>query len=879
MTERLQEILENREDSYILPFLWLKGEDHCTILKEIEKIQECGIRQICLESRPHPDFCGENWWNTLDFIMNEARRRQMRVWVLDDRKFPTGYANGAFEKKHPELAKLYLAERHVDIMGPCRGNASLVENFLQPDGELLGILACPKPDSDTLSVSAEGILDLTDQYHDGFVFYDLPKGAYRLFVFYLTRSGGGREHYMNLLDSASVRVLIDEVYEKHYERYSKDFGKTFAGFFSDEPEIGNVPGYPFDCLPGKANIRLPWSGELQRVLEERWGDKFLTNLPALWYSEGEKTAAVRTQYMDSVTQLVYKCFSGQIRDWCQEHGVEYIGHIIEDDNAHGRLGCSVGHYFREMKGQHMAGIDVVHHQIVPGFTGKIHQWIAGDCDGEFFHFGLAKLASSAAHLDDEKKGRALCEIFGNYGWAEGVSFMKWLSDHMLVRGINRYTPHAFSMAEHDPDCPPHFYAGGENPQFEVFVCLMKYLNRAAHLLSGAKPVREAAVLYHAESEWGGCRTMYFQKPMRVLMEHQMDADVVPDDLFAQAEISDGKLILGTQEYQALILPGCERLPVNTARFLESEKAESLPVFAVDMIPDRDTNGRPLSKAFYRRVQPVRLEKLADEVRRTVDVLFTAERYCPDLRSFAVPQTNSLICMFFNESTAERAELTLNLNRKAGSFRKVTRADLWKNTADTRCIEENVLPLSLEPGESVFLILEEDGKNLQPLPQKIREQPLNTEWTLSRRAFGERQFKKVVRIAPEREFPNMSRTDSRFVGTYRYESRFYVKTGEKESETYMLYIPSAGDTAQIFLNGKDLGYMANFPGRIDVTQTLQEGENTVCIDVTTTLVWERRDGASTHLQIAPAGMGTAPVLETWADDRTKARTERKGGHVG
>ena len=51
----------------------------------------------------------------------------------------------------------------------------------------------------------------------------------------------------------------------------------------------------------------------------------------------------------------------------------------------------------------MAGVDVVHHQIVPGFTGKIHQWIAGDSDGEFFHFGLAKLASSAAHLDPKKK--------------------------------------------------------------------------------------------------------------------------------------------------------------------------------------------------------------------------------------------------------------------------------------------------------------------------------------------------------------------------------------------------------------------------------------------------------------------------------------------
>lgn len=871
MTARLQEILENREDSYILPFFWLKGEDHRTILREIEKVQECGIRQLCLESRPHPDFCGDGWWDTLDFIMEEARRRGMRVWVLDDRKFPTGYANGAFEKKHPELSKVYLAQRHVDIMGPCRGNATLVENFLQPDGELLGILACPKPDSDTLAVSGEGILDLTEQYRDGFVFYDLPEGAYRLFVFYTTRSGGGREHYMNLIDSESVRVLIDEVYEKHYERYQKDFGKTFAGFFSDEPEIGNVPGYPFDCLPGKANIRLPWSRELQRALNERWREDFLTNLPALWYPAGEKTSAIRAQYMDSVTKLVYKCFSGQIGNWCREHGVEYIGHIIEDDNAHGRLGCSIGHYFREMKGQDMAGIDVVHHQIVPGFTGKVHQWIAGDCDGEFFHFGLAKLASSAAHLDVGKKGRALCEIFGNYGWAEGVSFMKWLSDHMLVRGINRYTPHAFSMTEHDPDCPPHFYAGGENPQFEVFSCLMKYLNRAAHLLSGGKPMREAAVLYHAESEWSGCSAMFFQKPMRALMEHQMDADVVPDDLFAEAETSDGKLKLGTEEYQVLILPGCERLPVNTARFLESERAEGIPVFAVDILPEQDTDGYPLSEAFYRRVRLVRLGELADEIRRTADVLFTPGRYCPELRSFAVPQSDGIICMFFNESIAEKAELTLYLNRKAGSFKKVTRADLWKNTVDSRRIEENTLPLSLEPGESVFLILEEDdGSDLLPLPEKIRERTLDNGWKVSRRAVRETQFTEAARIESKEEFPNMNRIDCRFVGTYRYEGGFHMKTGE---ERYMLYIPHAGDTAQIFLNGKDLGYMANFPGRIDVTHALRDGENTVCIDVTTTPVWERRDGASTHLQIASAGMAAAPVLETWTGRKTEEETER------
>lgn len=868
--ERLEKVLKGQDESCILPFLWLKGEDNEKIREELDRIGECGIREVCLEARPHPEFCREGWWRNLDFIMAEAKKRGMRVWVLDDKKFPTGYGNGVFEKKHPELSKIYLAQRHVDIMGPCRGGASLVENFLPPDGRLLGILACPKPDGETLAVSGEGILDLTESYKDGFVFYDLPRGAYRLFVLFTTRTGGGREHYMNLLDRESVRVFLDEVYEKHYERYGEEFGKTFAGFFSDEPEIGNVPGYPFDCLPGQGDIRLPWSRELEEELRDRWGSAFLENLVALWYERGEETGKIRVEYMDRVTSLVYRCFSGQVGEWCRAHGVEYIGHIIEDDNAHGRLGCSIGHYFREMKGQQMAGIDVVHHQIVPGFTEKIHQWIAGDSDGEFFHFGLAKLASSAAHLDEEKKGRALCEIFGNYGWAEGVSFMKWLSDHMLVRGINRFTPHAFAMSDPDPDCPPHFYARGNNPQFAVFACLMKYLNRAAYLLSGGTPVREAAVLYHAEAEWSGEETMFFQKPMRALMEHQMDADVVSDDWFDKAVLREGRLYLGHSSYPALILPGCRRLPEKTARFIEQTELNGFPVFAVGFLPEKDTYGRPLSEEFYQKVRLVSLDGLADALREQIAPLFTGDRYVPKLRSFAIPQEQGLICMFFNESVDRKAEVILHVNGKAGRFDKAVRADLWRNTSEAFKIQDNVLPLSLEPGEAVFWILEKAQQNdlektdsLSPMLQKKGEQLLDLEWQVSRRQRQQKEFEPVGVLKGEK-YPNMNglEGDPGFTGTYRYEGNFSFKKEAVCQHRYFLKIPGAGDTARLFLNGIDLGCLAGFPNRTEVTDALINGQNALCIEVTTTLVWERKDGASTHLQISPTGLWEAPVLEEY-----------------
>lgn len=663
-------LLQGEGTSHIRPFLWMKGEDNMTIREELDKIEECGIREVCLESRPHPDFCGPGWWENLDFIMPEARRRGMKVWILDDDKFPTGHANGGF-LRNPDKKKIYLAERHMDIMGPCRGGAVLVENFMQPDDRLLGILAVPKPDGESLAVSGEGIIDLTGRYENGFVYFDLPEGAYRLFVLFTTRKGGGRDDYMNLIDSDSVRVLINEVYEKHYERYAEYFGSTIAGFFSDEPELGNVNGYLFDNTLGQKDRRLPWSSQLEAALRARWGEAFLSQLPALWYESGENTAKVRSQYMDEMTRLVKNCFSGQ---WCADHAVEYIGHIIEDDNAHTRMACSIGHYFREMEGQHMAGIDVVHHQIVPGFTEPVHQWIAGDRDGEFFHFGLAKLGSSAAHIQKNKRGRALCEIFGNYGWAEGNSLMKWLTNHMLVRGINEFTPHAFSMNYPDGDCPPHFYARGSNPGFECFAQLMKYMNRGAHLLSGGVHTADAAILYHAESEWSGGDAMLFQKPGRRLMERQLDYDVIPADMLknGEAKVENRQLVIEKAHYPCLILPYARRLDAGVAEFVVKAAAEGLKIFIIDALPESDTWGKSLPEDWgrasvdeeaagrqweSRETEVVCLEEIAGKVAQLAANLnareVTVENGIPELRSLCLRHSDGLTTMFFNESVTKK----------------------------------------------------------------------------------------------------------------------------------------------------------------------------------------------------------------------------------
>ena len=162
-----------------------------------------------------------------------------------------------------------------------------------------------------------------------------------------------------MMDEESCRVLIDTVYEPHYQHYAADFGTTIAGFFSDEPEIGN--GHLYEM--GKKIYEIedqPWSREVETELKKCWGENYHKFLPLIWEQpvDGKLLARVRYDYMDTVTKAVRKDFSFQLGNWCREHGVEYIGHLIEDNNQHSRTGSSLGHYFRGLAGEDMSGIDV-----------------------------------------------------------------------------------------------------------------------------------------------------------------------------------------------------------------------------------------------------------------------------------------------------------------------------------------------------------------------------------------------------------------------------------------------------------------------------------------------------------------------------------------
>lgn len=770
------------DNKHILPFLWLHGEDEETLRDMMRAINEANIYEVCLESRPHPDYAGDMWWRDVDIIIDECVKRGMKIWILDDSHFPTGFANGAMQTAPDRLRKRYLAQKSADVMGPREGAYINIADMMKPavdifampsrfapkdnkvfaDDEVFSIYAYPIEEFDKLG---DGI-DISDCVTGGLLAWNVPSGAWRVVITYLTRNGGGNQNYINLLDAESVDVLINAVYEKHYERYGKYFGNIIKGFFSDEPAVGNCFGFSFDERVGYKNMQLPWCDEIEGLL----GEDFKRKCAYLWYDGGDAlNSEARLNYMDACTKLISKNFSDRLGEWCRARGVMYIGHVIEDNNQHMRLGSSCGHFFRAMSGMDMAGIDDIGGQVIPGLeNARRGNFQKGD--GEFYHFALAKLGASLAQCDKNKRGRTMCEIFGAYGWDEGVSDMLWLANHFIVSGVNYYVPHAFSgKAFPDPDCPPHFYAHGHNPLYRPFGLLMKYMEKLCALFDGGKPVIDCCVMYNAESYWMG-EAQYPQKPARKLAEAQREFLFWPADS------------LENMPAELLIVPECEHICPAAVKWISENPEKTVFIGA---LPYEISTGEVVS-----------LDELAARVTPHLKI---AQNY-KGLRFYHYKAEGREAFMFFNEGI-ERVSTAIELPEGA-----------WYSALRER-YEAFDGALDLEYGEAKVYIA---GARAD-----------------YRRVSGAERVceARYIAAATAEEYPvfgKMNCSPDKFSGTLAYECDIEVDAARRAQ----IRLDDANEVVEVFINGESHGFMIAAPYRMDVR--LPVGKSIIRLEITNSL---------------------------------------------
>ncbi len=852
---RLEEVLSGNGKNYILPFFWQHGESEGVLRKYVHVIHDANIGAFCVESRPHPDFCGPKWWSDMDAIIDEAKKLGMKVWILDDSHFPTGYAAGAVENAPKELCHQYMNYRTLTVCGPKPQTDLYVEEFAHPEKLPAFMPQPPAPkrvfnDDSIYKVIASKIepenrigssLDITPLVKDGFLRWDVPDGYWKIFVIYLTRDADGRNDYINLLDKDSCCLLLDAVYVPHYEHYKEYFGNVIAGFFSDEPPIGNTPGYTAGDIIGKPNQPLPWSAAVPAKMELEFGSEDWTlYLPMLWNdgADEQMKARIRVAYMDAVSKLVEESFSIQNGKWCEEHGVEYIGHMLEDCDMNANLGPSMGHFFRGLAGQHMSGIDNIGGQVMIGGQ-NVGRMGGSGCQDEaaFYHYELGKLGASLAAIDPKKDGRCMCENFGAYGWQCGVRLEKYLMDHFLVRGVNYYVPHAFSPAPFpDFDCPPHFYAHGQNPQYRAFGDLMAYSNRICHLISGGISKQDVAVLYHGESQWGGDYQSNLYAA-RELTQRQLDFHIIPSDIFEERAafntVFDGKILsVNGREYKALVISRCEYLYKAAAEFISTAVESDFPVIFIDNYPKGISNAaKEESELLLEKVRRGRTAAIA-ELHDTLCSLFEPDvRLDQTFRNLTIYHYKSEMDTYvmLNEDPSETftGTVTVKARGEAAAY------DAWENclrpVSAQACESGTEIEIELKPLEMLIVVFSPEAfNNVKPALKPQGMAKVLTDFTVSRAAAlaypsfsGEEKIDMLSSMAAK--YPDFS-------GYFCYTTHAAIP----ESRQTILEIGDVYDSAEVFVNGISAGCKVAQPYLYDITDLISAGENEIKIEAATTL---------------------------------------------
>lgn len=843
--KKIVENLKNNNPNYLYPFFWQHGEPNEKIKEYMDKIREQGILDLCVESRPHPEFLETGWWKSMDFIISEAKKNNMKIWILDDAKFPTGFANG---KVPDDLKKKYLNYHRFDVVGPnpyaeidlscLAGFRNVMKDKRHLQDKIYRVILVENDTKEKDAFIEDTAIDITDKVEDKILHIALENKHYSIFALYETICGeeDATKEYLDPMRKEATQILINEVYEKHYQHYSEEFGKTIVGFFSDESRFGNMKGTEGSI--GRIEMPLPWNENVIKELEK--DNKYeVKDLIYLFAGNSDKAKDMRYRYMNVVTKLYSENFGKVIGDWCKEKGVDYVGHTIEDNNAHARLGYGTGHYFRGIEGQTIAGVDIIGGQVVPGMDYHHDAFSTGGSDGEFYHYALCKLGASSAKLDPNKKGVLMCEAFGAYGWIEGLKMMKWITDHMISHGVNLIVPHAFSPKEFpDWDCPPHFYAHGNNPQYPYFHNWSNYANRLCNLMSGGYQVCRVGVLYHAFAEWSG-DYMPIQKVLKELQTNQIDCNIISEDYVLDADIEDNQYIINNYSYDVLVIPYAQRLPEELLNKI-TDISNSVKVIFINNLPFNYSS---------KDCEVIKLDYLSKELKvANIHEVETSSRE-DKLVYYHYHQDDGEVFMFSNEDIANTINTTVTLNYN----KELMVYDAYENTTYKLDYElkENklVFNLILEPYQSLVLVTGESDNIKYQVGEVINV--INSDIELSLKAFNEAEYQECEKLD---KLCYLGIKYPRFSGNMKY--KFNI---DLEDTDCILKITDVYETVEVIVNGINCGVKIVPSYDFDISKALKNGNNEIEIIVTNTLHRNQRDGFSQYIPAEPLGIAGKIIL--------------------
>jgi hypothetical protein len=497
--------------------------DETVIRRDLDTLKSLGYRAVTVQAgvgMPYP-YLSDGYFKLFRTFVEEAKKRDMRIWVVDDAGYPSGFAGGKFTESKPELRMqaLVIAQKLPanggDVVKQAVSSSVVVAAAINQD---TGATVPVKVTNNEIEWTApEGrwqVLVVEHQFKTSPTRSDTnPR-----------RVKDGSQSLEDYLDPAATQQFLAFTHEQYKRTMGDEFGKTILGFRGDEPDY-SISG-------------LPWTPAFFDRFQSLKGYDVRPFVPTFFQpTMTDEQKRAKADYLDVFSQMFRDGFFKVQADWCAANHLEYQVHLNHEEMEM-QLVRSEGEFFRAMKYVQVPGIDTIWHQIYP------------DTISDF-----PRLASSVSHVYG--KPRAFTESFAAYRPLPTVEQARYILNEQLVRGINQIEVMYFPSTSKGIRPAPSFMAEPGFPE------LMQYTQRISYLMAMGRPTASVALYLPSSSMWMGdaASDAAFVATEQMLSERQIDFDIVSEDALANDLIAGQGTFetLSGNQFTTILLPGTSLL--------------------------------------------------------------------------------------------------------------------------------------------------------------------------------------------------------------------------------------------------------------------------------------------------------------------------------
>jgi len=779
-----------REYGAIQPFLSWNGPDanerKTRIVRDLDRLVANGVFVFNMSpGRGEPTYLSPEHMDQVKFVVQEAAKRGMKLWIQDECDYPSGMAGGLINTEYPQFRmQAIVADIRVSVA------AGQTLTLPLPPGTL-GAFSIKGSDQSTavIPLLASGDFEWIAPGEGSDP--NQPNWNWTVvFVRHIYRSSPTRANnrpdglrikdarysVVDYLDPEATRAFMKLTHETYQQAVGVEFGKTILGFFGDETDYNGI---------------IPWTPKLLEAFQKQKGYDLKPYIPMFFMGKlSDQAQRAKADYYDVWSGIFNETWFGVQADWCEKSHIEYLMHVGAD-SVPLILVRSNGDYFRNMRHVQVPGIDNLN-EIGPGMMAN-----------------FPKLASSAAHLFGRPK--AWEEAGGGPG-----ELGKFVADFHFARGVT-----ALQIRGGGSGAPV------VNPQAAAITW---YVNRLGYLLSVGRPAAQVALYYPTNSVWMGDdeANAVSEKLTQQLFDHQIDFDYLDEQVLSTLGTLEGGGLknLSGQVYRGIIIPSSTVITRVALDRLRAFAAQGGKVVFVGRTPTQvigrtflePAGGAPdLSFAV--------LEPTPEITARVVQALpkpdVALDRPCPPITYNHRSLLDAQVYFLFNESNQRQSRTAILAgggqpqvwDAGTGTMHPMTGAAMGNGSV--------TVPLSFAPYEAKLIVLGPlPAGAAEPQPALAADQTLlelSGDWSLT---LGGKSLTTPLKSWEDLGVPA-------FAGTALYRKEF---TAPATNGPVFLECENVRDYARVRLNGVDLDAHGWRPYRWEITQALKPGANVLEIEV-------------------------------------------------